>query len=35
VCIGESEENNAEKQHFVEVQIVQKDVKENNVVAKE
>jgi len=35
VCIEESEENEAEEHHFVEVQLMLKDAKEENVVAKE
>jgi hypothetical protein len=34
VCIEELEEDKVEDHHFVEAQIVQKDVKEGNVVAK-
>ncbi len=32
-CIEESEEEEVEKHHFVEAQIVQKDTREENVVA--
>jgi hypothetical protein len=35
MCIKESEEHEAEEHHFVEAQIVQKDVREDNVVVKE
>ncbi len=34
MCIEESEEDEAEKQHFVEAQTMQKDVREENIVAK-
>ncbi len=35
MCIEESEENEAEDQHFVEAHIVQKDAWEENVFTKE
>jgi hypothetical protein len=35
VSIEESTEDEAEEQHFVEAQIVQKDAREENIVAKE
>jgi hypothetical protein len=35
MCIEESEENKVEEQHFVEAQTMQKDVREENGVAKE
>jgi hypothetical protein len=33
VCIEKSEENEAKEHHFVEAQTVQKDAREENVVA--
>jgi hypothetical protein len=35
MCIKGPEEDKAEEQHFVEAQILQKDAREKNVVAKE
>ncbi len=35
LCIEESEEHKVEEHHFVEAQLVQKDVQEDNVVVKE
>jgi hypothetical protein len=35
VCIEESKEDEVEEQHFVEAQTVQKDAREENVLAKE
>jgi hypothetical protein len=35
VCIEELKEDEVEEQHFVEAQIVQKDAKEENIIAKE
>jgi hypothetical protein len=35
VCIEELEEDEVEEHHLVEAQIVQKDAREENVVAKE
>jgi hypothetical protein len=35
MCIDESKEDEVEEQHFVEAQIVQKDAREENVLAKE
>jgi hypothetical protein len=35
VCIEELEEDEVEEQHFMEAQIVQKDAREENIVAKE
>ncbi len=35
MCIEELEENKAKEHHFVEAQTVQKDIREENVVAQE
>jgi len=35
VCIEQSEEDEVEKQHFVEVELVQIDAREENIVVKE
>jgi hypothetical protein len=35
MCIEELEENEVEEHHFVKAQTVQKDAREENVVAKE
>jgi hypothetical protein len=35
VCIEELKEDEVEEHHFVEVQIVQKDAREENIVAHE
>jgi hypothetical protein len=35
VCIEESEKKEAKEHHFMEVEIMQKDTREENVVAKE
>jgi hypothetical protein len=35
VCIEESKEDKIEEHHFVEAQTMQKDAKEENVVAQE
>jgi hypothetical protein len=35
MCIKKSEEDEAKEHHFVEAQTVQKDAREDNVVAKE
>jgi hypothetical protein len=35
MCIEESEEDEVEEHHFVEAQIVQKDAREENIVAQE
>jgi hypothetical protein len=35
MCIEESKENKAEEHHFVEAQILQKDIREENIVVKE
>jgi hypothetical protein len=35
VCIEELEEDEAEEHHFMEAHVVQKDIKEENIVAKE